>query len=106
MGCLGVVTWLLLSSTVCAYVLTQLLVLDWRDGAVRRVGTGLPRAFTAAGTSGGSRCDSLCVRACVRVGGMEGVGEFEVHGCGQLHDGMCGEVCARVDVWDVCLRCC
>jgi len=55
MAVCGLVGWVLLSATVCAYMLTQLLVLDWREGAVARVGTGVPRAFTAAGTSGGSR---------------------------------------------------
>ena len=55
MGCLGLVLAMLVISTAGAYLLTQLLVLDWRDGAVPRIGTGLPRAWSAAGTSGGSQ---------------------------------------------------
>ena len=43
MGCLRLVMAMLAFSTACAYLLTQLLVLDWRDGVVPRIGTGLPR---------------------------------------------------------------
>jgi len=48
MGCLGLTVAMLACSTVCAYLLTQLLVLDWRDGAVGRIGTGLPRVRCCA----------------------------------------------------------
>ena len=46
---------ILIFSTACAYALTQLLVLDWREGGVSRVGTGVPRTWSASGTSGGTR---------------------------------------------------
>jgi hypothetical protein len=53
MGCLGLVVAMLAFSTACAYLFTQLLVLDWRDGAVPRIGTGLPRVRESPRTSAG-----------------------------------------------------
>ena len=59
MGCLGVGASALFLSTLCVYVIMQALVVDWREGAVAYIGTGEPRAFTAAGTGGGSRIARL-----------------------------------------------
>jgi hypothetical protein len=59
MGCFRLCLQLIVTSTICAYVLMQALIIDWRDGVVSRIGVGKPRKFTATGVSGGSRIIKL-----------------------------------------------